>query len=927
MNELNTSDFEIRDGVLQKYRGVAEEVIIPEGTIAIMEKAFNYSNTIKRVVIPEGVKRIEKYAFYKCKNLQNVKISESITYIEKDAFYTGSFDDQKIEFDVPEKSSNATSNFYITNGVLNEYKGPGGKVIVPANVTDIGKYAFSCCSTLTSVTIQEGVKTIGQGAFSECRNLTMVNIPESITDIGDYAFSYCTNLTEIIIPEGVKSIGVYGFHSCKNLKYLTIPNTVTSIKHSAFDSCYSLTKIVIPKSATNIGNNIFNNCRKLNISFENGYLCRPIKLPALSVSEIINPKSCAYAMIYQNGKIWDTAIEKHIQVNNDKYNAILTDVIGIIRDNPKETVAKKAIEAALHYIDMADTDLFKQLYSILFKMKFKCLKMLIEDPGAQLILLDGKLDPEGITKDNKKKHPIEEYVNEHWIASETTRKLKKIITKGVPYADSEELSSPEAVIMVISSYADQIDESIQYYSLYETSFVHTYPDEIADHIAASLDKEKLQELLEDLAFNKRYEKDWYLLPFGRYASPAQITKLNVQMRAWANWGKYSATGRKNIIVGRGALMLSDTREAIMAVDKAKALDYYARIRKTDADTLRDTVLSEFGFDSVGTKKYDLGGNTAVISLKEDLSLSIYDENAGKVVKSIPKKGSNEELYDFAKKDFSDLKKNIKRVVTNRRKLLFEAFLSENGFQPASWKRAYLDNPVLKALASLIIWQQKDAFFTCDRAGKLILSDGEQYLLDDGAIITVAHPMNMSLKEIDSWQRYFNNRDLKQPFEQIWEPVYKADDIKEDRYKGCVLPVYRFAGKQAHGIDVLGYGDYSEDFGFSLKDCELETTTDMWRFTHQDAQESFYELGSFKVTKFSRYANHIIYLLDKWTIEERILKNDSTIGDVLDGFTVAQLLEFIKMASDKNSTDSLAVLMDFKDKKYQNIDPMAKFTLD
>ena len=177
-------------------------------------------------------------------------------------------------------------------------------------------------------------------------------------------------------------------------------------------------------------------------------------------------------------------------------------------------------------------------------------------------------------------------------------------------------------------------------------------------------------------------------------------------------------------------------------------------------------------------------------------------------------------------------------------------------------------------------------------------------MDDEAVITVAHPMNMSLEEIDSWQRYFKNRDLKQPFEQIWEPVYKADDIKEDRYKGCVLPVYRFAGKQAHGIDVLGYGDYSEDFGFSLKDCELETTTDMWRFTHQDAQESFYELGSFKVTKFSRYANHIIYLLDKWTIEERILKNDSTIGDVLDGFTVAQLLEFLKLASDKKSTDSL-----------------------
>ena len=148
MKELKTSDFEIKDGVLQKYIGTAEEVVIPEGTTAIKEKAFNYLNTIKRVVIPEGVKRIEKYAFYNCKNLQNVKISESITYIEKDAFYIDPFYDQRIEFDVPEKSSNATSNFYITNGVLNKYEGPGGRVIVPANVTDIGKYAFSCCSTL-----------------------------------------------------------------------------------------------------------------------------------------------------------------------------------------------------------------------------------------------------------------------------------------------------------------------------------------------------------------------------------------------------------------------------------------------------------------------------------------------------------------------------------------------------------------------------------------------------------------------------------------------------------------------------------------------------------------------------------------------------------------------------------------------------------
>ena len=920
---MRTNDFDIENGVLKYYKGSDEDVVIPEGVTAIGDKAFYYKSGIKSVLIPEGVTSIGKSAFYSCSELRSVKIPMSVISIGRDAFYT----EEKIEFDIPEEASNDAKNYDVVKNVLVKYNGPGGKVIIPAGVMTIGEYAFYHCSTLTSVTIPESVASIGKGAFSYCCNLTKVNIPKGVTSIENYTFAFCQNIPELIIPNGVKTIGEQAFYGCRNLKDVTIPSTVTNIKNSAFSGCRSFKNIVIPNSVTNIGNNAFEDFWDKNLSFESGYLCRPIKLPALSASEIVDSISCAYAMLYQSGKVWDTAIEEYIQRNSGQFNIVLKEVIKIITEDSKENVARKAIQAALHYIDLADSDAFKQLYAILFEKKLKCLKMLIEDVRAQAILLDGRLTPEGIETEEKTEHPVEKIVNENWKASETTRKLQMIITKGIPYADSEELSSPEAVIMVISAYTDQIDDSINYYSLYQTSYVHTQPDATADQIAASLDKEKLQELLEDLAFNKRYEKDWYLLPFGRYASPEQITKLNAQMRAWANWGQYSAMGRKNIIVGRGALMLSDTREAMMAVDKAKALDYYAHIRGTDAETLRDTVLSEFGFDSEGKKKYDLGGNMAAISLKEDLSLSIYDENAGKVVKSIPKKGSDEKQYELAKKDFSDIKKNIKRVITNRRNILFEAFLSEREFKPEGWKKAYLGNPVLNAIAALLVWQQNDVFFTCDRTGKTIRSGGEAYLLDEKIMVKVAHPMNMSAEEIGNWRKYFIDHGLKQPFEQVWEPVYKKDEIKEDRYKGCLLPVYRFAGKKAHGIEVWGYGDYSEDFGFSLKDCKLEVSTELWRFTHEEAQEANYELGGFKVIRYSRYANHIIYLLDKWTIEERISKNDPAIGDVLDGFTVVQLLEFIKLASDKKSTDSLAVLMDYKDRKYSAFDPMAEFTLD
>ena len=123
------------------------------------------------------------------------------------------------------------------------------------------------------------------------------------------------------------------------------------------------------------------------------------------------------------------------------------------------------------------------------------------------------------------------------------------------------------------------------------------------------------------------------------------------------------------------------------------------------------------------------------------------------------------------------------------------------------------------------------------------------------------------------------------------------------------------------------GSYSETFDFELTDCELSATSDTWRFIPGVTDEAKYNLGEFKIKKFSRYANHIVFLLDRWTIEERIIKNDSVIGELLSGFTVAQLLDFISLASEKNSTNSLAVLMEYKNSKFDQYDPLMNFTLD
>ncbi len=136
-------------------------------------------------------------------------------------------------------------------------------ITIPEGVTSIGRFAFEGCSSLTAITIPEGVTSIGEYAFRGCSSLTSITIPEGVTSIGIGAFEYCSSLTSITIPEGVTSIGIDAFDGCSNLTSITLPEGVTSIGGSAFEYCSSLTSITIPESVTSIGDSAFSGCSSL----------------------------------------------------------------------------------------------------------------------------------------------------------------------------------------------------------------------------------------------------------------------------------------------------------------------------------------------------------------------------------------------------------------------------------------------------------------------------------------------------------------------------------------------------------------------------------------------------------------------------------------------------------------------------------------
>jgi hypothetical protein len=140
-------------------------------------------------------------------------------------------------FDIMEKefslSTLLTTKFELSTGVN----------LVVGKVAKIGNYAFSNCSMLTDITINNSVKSIGIYAFYNCTGLKNVTLSKNTTVINPNMFSDCTSLTSITIPDSVTNIGAGAFMSCTSLTSITIPDSVTSIEFFAFYDCQSLASI------------------------------------------------------------------------------------------------------------------------------------------------------------------------------------------------------------------------------------------------------------------------------------------------------------------------------------------------------------------------------------------------------------------------------------------------------------------------------------------------------------------------------------------------------------------------------------------------------------------------------------------------------------------------------------------------------------
>lgn len=117
-------------------------------------------------------------------------------------------------------------------------------------------------STITSLTISEGIEVIEMAAFSKLTALGELKLPNTLKVIGHTAFNNDKALTgDLVIPDGVEVIDTAAFQSCTGFNgTLTLPNSLTRIGNNAFFKTGFTGDLTIPEGVTTLEKSAFNTC-------------------------------------------------------------------------------------------------------------------------------------------------------------------------------------------------------------------------------------------------------------------------------------------------------------------------------------------------------------------------------------------------------------------------------------------------------------------------------------------------------------------------------------------------------------------------------------------------------------------------------------------------------------------------------------------
>lgn len=835
--------------------------------------------------IPEGIRRISADAFSRNPQLAGLHLPDSLEYIDASAF------------------SDCTNLTFIS----------GGK-----NVKRIEDGAFSGCRRLQDLPALPQVTFIGSEAFSGCAALRELPPFRRLTHLGDHAFSGCCSLQEISLPDSIESIGGQPFLGCRPRSFyiphtllqtpgqlglpdkdgfvlqgsrltgytgtaseIRIPAGVRTIDAGVFDSLQlpeeKKVTIHLPGGLRHLGfSRTFSACE---MTLPEGFLTQSRLLaPAVGTllrtqwKEQVTPAELVSLFLFQRGNLRQAAYEL---LGEEKY-ALTPEKTGRLileRLAGKGITAKQFSRAFLHAVQ------WYFLYAPQLPETFA------EELGAAAGTAAGGRYPESFVDLVLAAHDVEP-AHPDFAALEKTRP-----------GSGRRAKRAVALYLALGAHCELLGEKATPFLLQD-----------AENDAEFLTQAQWDRLVCSVLPAGRQGPDKVqLYPFLRFVRAVpEVKRLLKSLCSTDDLKKMKP------------LYLNDTDTVLAAMVSAGASDAgilrsYLEAQAASGSTHALCFPAQFAVNAEGERTFVLPQGEAWMTLfYKEGGFHIRNDRTGRECSHIPVCGSAGCMTQASKALYAvvDYLRDLKDWVRHEQE---RSFLMGTCLAAGAWERVYSD-PYLRDLGTGIIWEQDGTFFVWD--GRFARNaKGRRIRLADKPVRT-AHPFEMTAAERRIWEAVLPEEGRPE-FAQFGEPVYTAAEVQPERYMGLSVP----AEKLRH----LPYElpERRRIKGWNI-DLTIGSDAVLTGIVRNPLMYSSIELGRLTIGSLDRTANHMLYLFDLWTLEERVKRDDVSIIKLLPYLDTKKQEGILTAAMDGHAVKVTAALLEILRTRQKDTE---EFTLD